>query len=92
MIDVKQAVNTATQFMQNLYSDPLPGLMLEEVELSDDERYWYITLGYSQTKTPSYGTLSNLKAFVDPEVTRVYKLIKVDAATGQPLSMKIRNP
>ncbi|MBI1743857.1 hypothetical protein HYR54_12445 [Candidatus Acetothermia bacterium] len=81
MIDVKKAVEIARNHYLELYPDVLPSrLSLEEVELSDDENYWYITLGYSENSPISP---------VLPQVTK-YKTIKIDAASGKPLSMKIR--
>ena len=46
-MDVKQAARIATHYLFEL----MPALrnrnvMLEEVEQSDDGRYWFITLGY----------------------------------------------
>ena len=56
-------------------------LQLEEVELSDDEKYWFITLSYP---LPSPVPLLNLPPKKD------YKIFKIDSKTGQVRSMKIR--
>ena len=38
MINVQQAIASAFDYINSLYSARLPGLRLEEVEISDDER------------------------------------------------------
>jgi len=50
---------------------------IEEVELSDDERFWLITLSFSPPDHPF-------------SMQREYKLFKVDASSGEVKSMKIR--
>ncbi len=86
MIDVKQAVASAEQSLQDLYADrTLSDIALEEVELSDDERYWLITLGFADL---SRDTTSVVNPFGSRR--RIYKSFKVDAATGKVLAMKIR--
>lgn len=92
MIDVKQAVSNASEFFKSLYDvNKLDNLMLEEVAVSDDERYWFVTFGFSdiqrQLKPPESHPLDILKTY---QPVRIYKIIKVDAKTGQALSMKIR--
>jgi hypothetical protein len=91
MVDLKEAVQRALDYTQDLYSsigvfDPL----LEEVEISDNERYWLITIGFSRTKQPRpddpLGTLP-----LDRSV-RVYKVFKIRVADGKIMSMKIREP
>ncbi len=93
-IDVKQAVRTAIAYVQSLYEYPLPGLQLEEVELSDDERYWLITVGFARDD----GTAREnpLRALVEPFGSvparqRTYKIVRIDAETGAPKSMRIRD-
>ena len=79
MIDVKQAVNIASQYLISLYADKAPSdVQLEEVELSEDEKFWFVTLSF--TERLSY--LINLR--------KSYKLFKINADTGQVQSMKIR--
>ncbi len=50
-------------------------ISIEEIELSSDEKYWLITLGHPRT-------------FFVP--AKDYKKIKVDAETGEVISMKMR--
>ena len=78
MIDVREAVERAVEYMRSL---PAQGdvreILLEEVELSDDERHWLITLSYTAGNAPI--------AFV-----RKYKTFKVEASSGRVIAMKIR--
>lgn len=41
-IDVKQAFQSAADYFSKLMT--VNNLRLEEVEISDDERFWYVTL------------------------------------------------
>jgi len=80
MVDVRQAASTATNYLVNLYpQQTLSNVQLEEVELSEDEKYWLITLSYPVTHN-----------LLNMQIRREYKVFKVDAATGQVRSMKIR--
>ncbi len=83
MIDVKKAVVSAASFVQDLYSEPLNDLLLEEVELSPDEQFWLITISFTRADI-------NVFQAIGGSATRVYKLVKVDADTGVAVSMKIR--
>lgn len=61
---------------------------LEEIELDPQEKYWLVTVGFflpEKTET-TFSILSQQSS----KPIRAYKLIKVDAKTGQPISMKIR--
>jgi len=56
MIEVKKAVQIAFDYLTDLYDgkrfyDP----ELEEVELTDDVKYWLITLSYAASMVPSVG-------------------------------------
>jgi len=76
MLDVKQAVEKAQRYLKTLYRNKgFLNLMLEEVELSSDDRYWLVTLGWD---LDVMGT------------RRTYKVFKIDAETGEVISMKIR--
>jgi hypothetical protein len=84
MIDVRQAAQSASNFIVSLYAgQSLSDVRLEEVEVSDDDKYWLITLSFL-AQSPGYGVL-NL-----PVLKRQYKILKVDRQTGDVLSMKIR--
>jgi hypothetical protein len=61
--------------------------MLEEVELSEDETHWLITLGFDRRR-PVRSTFEALQSMTPYE--RAYKTIEIRADTGEVRSMKIR--
>ena len=68
---------------QRLYEGKtISDMKLEEVELSEDSKYWSITLGYSTQ------TLSG--DMIPFPTAREYKIFKVKSDTGEIKSMKIR--
>ena len=81
MIDVKKAVTAALAYAQELGR---PGATLEEVERSEDDRYWLVTLGFPRR-------LNDLSVLGGIRYEPDYKVFKVDAETSEVLSMKIRN-
>ena len=86
MIDIREAVQIAFSFMTSLYDrTQLRGLLLEEVKLSEDEKYWHIILGFDRPQTSF-----SISASQEPE--RAYKLIIIDSDTAQPASMTIYEP
>lgn len=90
MLTVKEAVQAAETWVRDLYpKKDLQHLRLEEVELSDDDRFWYITLGWAEPavkESPLAAAFRN-EMHVLP---RVYKKLEVNAETGAVKSMKIR--
>jgi hypothetical protein len=60
-------------------SDP----SLEEIEMSKDERFWLVTLGYNAPRAKN----QHIPDFLQVPM-RQLKVFKVDAATGRVLSMK----
>jgi hypothetical protein len=83
MIDVKQAAQSASNFIAGLYSnETISDVRLEEVELSEDGKHWLITLSFPLPASLGVMYLGG---------ARQYKLFKVDANTGEVLSMKIRD-
>jgi len=92
MIDVKEAVKIATDYLRQLYEPTeLQDILLEEVALSDDEKYWYVTLGFSRP-VPSTDPMRVLTESIlnQKKYRREYKVFQIDSATGQVRSMKIR--
>lgn len=85
-IGVKEAVQAARAAVQELLpASDLNDLQLEEVEQSEDEKYWLITLGFYERPT---GIESQINPFA--KGARKYKLFKVDAESGKVRAMKIR--
>lgn len=94
-MDVKSAVARAIGFLQEVYGEAkLPGLRLEEVELSDDGSLWHITLSFLAEVPPEERSVLDreLGALRKPNVARQYKILSVSSSTGEVHSMKIRVP
>ncbi len=82
MIDAKKAVELAIQYFRSV-SLGTPGpwnITVEEVELSEDETSWLVTLGYTDSPTQ----------VIVGGAGRRYKIFRIDATSGRVLSMKIR--
>jgi hypothetical protein len=72
MIDVKQAIQKAEQFLPEVFPVPKDAdLLLEGVELTDDENVWTVTLSFKQ------GTFG-----------RAYRTVRMKAADGQFISAR----
>ncbi|CCF85538.1 hypothetical protein [Nitrolancea hollandica] len=90
-VTVKEAVRLARAYLLDLFeNESLPNLRLEEVELSDDGSHWLVTYGFTASEKDIEQPL--FKGF-GPSTTRTrrdYKIIKINAQTGEPVSMTIR--
>jgi len=85
MLEVKEAVKIATEYIQTLFSEKqIPELRLEEVELTPDNQFWEVTLSFVVREPTAYLSLG------DAARTREYKVFRINAETGQVHSMKIR--
>lgn len=86
MVNVNEAIESAETFTKKVIDNPLTNIAVEEVELSEDEKTWLITLGWDE---PMKGvTSSALKSVIGPE--RIYKVFYVDIETGNVNKMKLR--
>jgi len=75
LLTAKEAAEVAAKYLAELRDMDRLDISIEEIELSSDEMYWLITLGHPRT-------------FIVP--SKDYKVIKVDAKTGEVISMKMR--
>lgn len=85
-IDVRAAVFASKNYLQSLQGlleYQIKDLRLEEVEFSEDRKYWLITLGFIANTTGEEESFLLKKE-------RDYKVFKVNAETGEVESMKIR--
>lgn len=89
-VDLTSAVKTALKFFRESFgSVSLSDVQLEEVEFSEDERFWLITVGYDN---PAAVDALKGKYVLPRQIpTRKYKVVRVDAKTGRPVSIKIRS-
>ncbi|MDB9323982.1 hypothetical protein PN483_18795 [Nodularia spumigena CS-591/04] len=92
-IDVRGAVVAAKKYfedIQDMIGNSINDILLEEVELSENKQYWYVTLGFSRPVAKSERTLIPDVISVATKTEREYKIFTVDAETGEVKSMKIR--
>lgn len=96
MIDVRKAVIAAQDYfnsVQDLMSQNGPldiqDLRLEEIELSEDKKFWFVTIGYNLPKWAMRNPLLQ-EVVKTKEWERNYKIFKINADTGNVESMKIR--
>lgn len=91
MVGIKTAVKAAVDFLSGLYEGQgIRDVRLEEIQLSEENDCWLVTLSFQQlvpSTNPLAGVLQNV---MPPQYERVYKVVAVDARTGDPKSLKIR--
>ncbi len=80
MVNMKDAVTNANSFLADLFPEAR-NPRLEEVELANDQ-FWNIVLSYEPWPATPLGLLSGPN-------NRLFKLIRVDADSGEPRSLKI---
>ena len=83
MIDVKEATGKAREYLVSFFPDA-EKVQLEEVELTEDKSYWYITVSYEGVSNSVASSLLVGKSLR-------YKIFKLDAESGEVISMKIRD-
>lgn len=83
MIDVKEATDKAKAHLVSFFPEA-EQVQLEEVELSEDKAFWLITLSYE-------GISSSVASSMLVGKSLLYKIFKLDAESGEVLSMKIRD-
>ncbi|MEC4803807.1 MAG: hypothetical protein SAJ12_19350 [Jaaginema sp. PMC 1079.18] len=90
-LKVEEAVKAAIDYLQKLRQSigfDVKDIRLEEVEVSEDDRYWLITLSFTQpsdlTKNPLPGIVTQ------PKYQKEYKIFRINGNTGKVESMKIR--
>lgn len=83
MITVKDASDKAKEYLMAFFPDA-EQVQLEEVELSADKKHWLITLSYE-------GISGSVASSMLVGKSLRYKIFKLDAKSGEVLSMKIRD-
>ena len=83
MIDVTEATNKAREYLMSFFPEA-EQVQLEEVELTDDKVHWFITLSYE-------GVTNSVASSLLVGKSVRYKLFKLEAKTGEVISMKIRD-
>lgn len=86
MIDVKEAVKIAQDYIGELYSDEeIRDLTLEEVEISQDDKFWIVTIGFTR---PMSQPLNPIEAMSGPKFSRFQKELMIDAESRLVRAMK----
>lgn len=85
-IDPKSAAQLAIDYVREVYGeDNVSEPLLEEIELTTNRNTWKITVSFM--RKAQVGMLKGLNQF---KTERVYKLLELDAESGEIRSMKIR--
>jgi len=89
-MEIDELVAKAVGYINSIYGEVASAVMLEEIQRSDDNQKWLITLSFSRKQAPS-STLSPLlvESSAD-QFERVYKQIQIDAQSGEFLGMSMR--
>lgn len=66
-----------------LSTGEIRNIRLEEIQISEDEKLWLVTLGFDRL-------LEEDESLVPDQTKREYKLFEIDADTRQVKAMKIR--
>lgn len=92
MLDVKEATQVALSYFEDLYGEnAFSNVLLEEVERDEDGTpYWFITIGFTD-ENAKRTEKSGLDVISPATSPRRYKRFKIDAETGDVVSMKIRS-
>lgn len=86
MLDVRQAVKMAHGYLIDLYPDQeVRNATLEEVELSEDDAFWFVTLSFR------LGGADDLPFFPVQDKAKSYKIFKMQADDGRLVSMTMRD-
>ena len=96
-IDIREAVRRAKKFAPTLFkSEKLSKLGLEAVERSEDGRYWLVTLGFvrphlkkKNRKARSRSPLDRVFPQSEPQQEREYKIMQVNAQSGEVVGVQI---
>ncbi|MGD0023750.1 MAG: hypothetical protein ABSC37_03845 [Xanthobacteraceae bacterium] len=89
MVDVKSAVRIAIDYLKEFQEFiPARSFRLEETEYDENSGCWLITLSTLDESKPQSG-LGELAAALSPD-KRIYKILRIDAETGNVKSMKVR--
>lgn len=95
-MDVKEAVQTAKEYVAELYADePARHIGVEEVVFDEPDDAWKVTVGFFRPWDEKLGLSGILGAAADGESAlwkrRSFKVVKVDDATGRVKSLTHRS-
>lgn len=82
---IQELADNALSYLKGFFPDA-EKVQLEEIEKTDDNLYWYITLSYESSDIPE-----NSNPWLITTKSRKFKIFKIDATTGEVRAMKIRD-
>ena len=103
-IDLRTAVNSVWAYIadfRDILGNNLDNLLIEETELSEDKKFWLITIGFDREIDPTKVKTYVKNPWFSEDITnllpkqqilnieRVYKTFKVDSSNGEVISMKM---
>jgi hypothetical protein len=86
MVDVNQAVTQASTHLR-LLIPAAQKITLEEVEITEDDNFWLITLSFIDPNKEDGASLAHA---LSGRPHRSYRVIKLNRKTGELRSMKMR--
>lgn len=92
-IDVKDAIAIAKRHAAELFAEEgLGGPSLEEIWLDEATQEWCVTVGLRSGLTPDLAAKIQRTLGRQAGETLIYKTVRIDAETGKPGSVTIREP
>lgn len=80
LLGLKEAIQKAKEYLFSIYDNP-ENILLEEIMLSEDAPIWIVTLSFDNPMP--------LKPFeIAIGKSRLFRTIRIDAKTGEGLSLK----
>jgi len=83
MINAKDAVDKATEYLKAFFPES-EKTQLMEVELSEDKKFWSITISHDTHPTTPSELMASSRSVK-------YKVFRIDTKSGEVLSMKSRD-
>ncbi len=91
MVDVKEAVGKAMDYLKHMYQiDQFKDVLLEEVDLSEDNKFWNVTVGFTRPQESTSGGPMATLIGQSAEFKREFKVFQIDAESGALRSMRSR--
>lgn len=90
-MDVKEAVGKAMDYLKDMYQiDQFKDVLLEEVDLSEDNKFWNVTIGFTRPQESTSGGPMATLIGQSPEFRREFKVFQIDSENGALRSMRTR--
>ena len=90
-MDVKEAVGKAMDYLKDMYRiDQFKDVLLEEVDLSEDNKFWNVTIGFTRRQESTSGGPMATLIGQSTEFKREFKIFQIDAENGALRSMRSR--